>query len=209
MSPRVLFATIVAICIFFSACSDSTSETVSIEFDGPEKTESSANTVDFADSEVQSSSEAANNPLGEKPKDTTKVLPDKSEILTMYDGYGNVIETRTFKNNQNILSVVSKFTSDGRRETVVYGYNGERKVLPENLHDRVMSDRGSAVAAIAGITSTRQMRTVTVSRIPVTPTPGANALPTTQSSDPEVESNEQPLQNSEVNPPQTRPNENQ
>jgi len=62
MSPRVLFATIVAICIFFSACSDSTSETVSIEFDGPEKTESSANTVDFADSEVQSSSEAANNP---------------------------------------------------------------------------------------------------------------------------------------------------
>jgi histone H3/H4 len=78
--------------------------------------------------------------------------PDNSEVQTIMDENGVVIETRTFKNNKNITKVVST-TRDGTNRTVtVYNAKGESRNLPKDKIDNAMKETGDALAAAAGWT---------------------------------------------------------
>lgn len=87
----------------------------------------------------------------ESKKEPTKILADNSQFTTMYDGYGNKVETRYFAHHPNIDCVVITTSADGHREIVVYGQNGEHKTLPPTMLDTALRANAGEIAQITGI----------------------------------------------------------
>lgn len=100
----------------------------------------------------------AQNPTGTDPTQTMSPQPnpprsagDDSEIQTTMDSNGDVIETRTFKNNKNVTKIVR--TTKGTNSTVkVYNAKGESKDLPKDKVKDAMTETGDALASAAGWT---------------------------------------------------------
>ncbi|MGH9875580.1 MAG: hypothetical protein ACRD9S_24245 [Pyrinomonadaceae bacterium] len=83
--------------------------------------------------------------------DTTRAVPDDSEIATSVDAYGVKTETRVFHNNPRVAKVVVT-TRDGKRTTTVYAPSGESKDLKDEVGD-ALSATGNAIADGAGWTA--------------------------------------------------------
>lgn len=63
--------------------------------------------------------------------ENNKLAEDGSELKTLFDGYGNKIETRTFFRDPLIKMIVVTTLRDGYKKCFVYGQNGEVKLIPE------------------------------------------------------------------------------
>jgi hypothetical protein len=93
-------------------------------------------------------------------KEESKTAADGSQINTMFDGFGNKTEIRAFPDNLLVQCIISRTFADGRKQIFVYGQNGEVKILPEDMSDRVLSSSGNDLARSAGIFTGRKPRTV-------------------------------------------------
>jgi hypothetical protein len=91
---------------------------------------------------------------------------DNTEIVVMKDNFGNVIETRNFRNHSRLFKLVIQTGADGKREIKVYGQNGEMKVLPSAMSEQVLTARGDEIANAAGIMSGRPIRIINNSASP-------------------------------------------
>lgn len=86
-------------------------------------------------------------------------VADGSQISTMYDGFGNKTEIRTFSNNLLVHSITVRTFTDGRRRIFVYGQNGDVRSLPEDSYEKVLTDSGNSLANSAGIFTGRVVPT--------------------------------------------------
>lgn len=77
-----------------------------------------------------------------------RVLPDKSEIETFVDGFGNKTETRYFPEHSRLRCIILRTSVDGKYEVTVYGRGGDTKIVPE-LAENALSASGDEIAGIA------------------------------------------------------------
>ena len=105
----------------------------------------------FAGTRSPSAPEANLSASGKSSQEKTKILPDGSKIDVMYDGFGNKTETRCFNNNSRLKCVTLTSAVNGQRQAVVYGQNGERNTVPENMIDNLLTASGDEIANSAGI----------------------------------------------------------
>ena len=88
-------------------------------------------------------------------REAVKIAADRSEITTMYDGYGNKTETRYFKGHSRLKFILVRTSASGETQTFVYGYGNEVKNLPENLADKALNASADELANAAGVYETQ------------------------------------------------------
>lgn len=79
-------------------------------------------------------------------KETTKIESDNSLVETMYDGHGNKTESRYFNNNPVLKMVVLRTKANGETEAVIYGQNGDIKIAPPELAEKIMKSSAKDIA---------------------------------------------------------------
>lgn len=90
----------------------------------------------------------------ERTQMAKRLLPDKSEIETMTDGYGNKTETRFFKEHPRLRCVILRTSAEGNQEVTVYGFGSDTKVVAD-LGDKALTASGDEIANAAQLTVTR------------------------------------------------------
>jgi hypothetical protein len=89
------------------------------------------------------------------PSPNVHPAADNSEITVEMDKTtGDVLETRTFKDNKNVSKiVVVTSTKSGKmtKTATVYDRNGKAHSVPESKLGSIMQDTGDAIAGLAGI----------------------------------------------------------
>lgn len=79
------------------------------------------------------------------------VTKNDSEITTLYDGFGNVTETRVFSNDPLLRALVVTTLVNGDKNGFVYAQNGEIKNLPSDLIPQSLDLAGGEIARSVGI----------------------------------------------------------
>jgi hypothetical protein len=91
----------------------------------------------------------------ERKNEPLKILADKSELETAYDGYGNKSETRYFKNHPRLKFVMVRTAADGARQIFVYGYAGGPALMPEDFSEKALTAPADDIANAAGLKARR------------------------------------------------------
>lgn len=86
--------------------------------------------------------------------DTTE--SDGTKITTMYDGFGNKTERRFFYRHPILEAMVLRTSTDGQKEILLFGHNGEVKSVPQNMIDKAMIATADELAKAAGILEGRK-----------------------------------------------------
>ncbi len=81
---------------------------------------------------------------------------DYSEIVTMLDGFGNKVESRSFKMNPRLSYMTIRTYTNGEKMVEVFGHNGERRVLPSDYYERALTITADEAANAAGIYETKK-----------------------------------------------------
>lgn len=79
-----------------------------------------------------------------------------TQVSTMYDGFGNKIERRFFFQHPLLKAMVLRTSTNGQREVLIFGHNGEVKTVPQNMVDKAMTATADELAKSAGITMGRK-----------------------------------------------------
>lgn len=146
----IIFCLIFSIsCSLFNGSRESKTETAEVSFDDNYKTDKEGEIV--IDDTVLNNKQVSAENFGKSRQEITKVLNDNSNLTTMYDGYGNKVETRYFARHPNIDCLVITTFADGRQEIIVYGQNGEYKTLPQEMAAKALSASGNEIAQMSGI----------------------------------------------------------
>ncbi len=142
-----------------TACGKSgqSGETQEVVFDDTAKS-ANKNEVVIEDASSGGGEEKQVLTFGEKKPDTLLKASDNSEISTMYDGYGNKIETRRFSANSRINNLVVQTTADGTVDIKIYGQSGETAKLTPEMAERALTANGDEIANLAHINGTRADR---------------------------------------------------
>ena len=90
-----------------------------------------------------------------KNKDSRSILPDKSEVETLIDGFGNKTETRRFKDNLRLKLLVLRTSVGGTKEVTVYGYGSDSIKIVYDLGDKALTASGDEIANAAKLNTTR------------------------------------------------------
>lgn len=164
--PFCLF--LLSVTALFSACSQSravNSGEVVLE----EKTENLAGGVVLTDKteEIQSSQEADTRKPAVEP---TLTFADKSELVTMFDGYGNKTETRYFKGHPRLQLVTIRTAAGGMKQVIVYGFGSDVKMMPEEFAEKALTASATEIANAAELKTTRPYKD-TFSRTSAPPPP--------------------------------------
>lgn len=89
--------------------------------------------------------------FGDAKQPQTYIDKDGSEVRISFDGAGNKIGIRKFFNHQNLTFLQLTETTDGTKEGIVFGYNGEKKRLSPELLENALTISGDDLAGKAGI----------------------------------------------------------
>jgi hypothetical protein len=84
-------------------------------------------------------------------------MSDNSEVTVMFDGFGNKLEKRYFKEHPRVNSVLIRTSVNGRREILVYGQNGEKTAIDGELSNRLLTASADEIADAAKIYETRSI----------------------------------------------------
>lgn len=71
---------------------------------------------------------------------------DGSRIETLYDAFGNKVESRIFRDDPLLQMVVLKTAADGQKQAFVYANNGDVKIAPEPSLDSVLASAAGEIA---------------------------------------------------------------
>lgn len=97
-------------------------------------------------------------------------LNDKSEIVTMYDGYGNKTETRYFKGHSRVQLVVVRSAMDKTKQVFVYGFDDETIQMDGKFSEVALNGSGDEIANAADLKTTRPFKSSLLS-VKATPIP--------------------------------------
>lgn len=115
-----------------------------------------------------------------KPKESRtepkQILADESELVTMFDGYGNKTETRYFKGHPRLQLVQVRTATDETKQILVYGFGTEIVSMPAEFAAIALNASGDEIANIAGLKTTRPFKSSFASFTP-TPTPMRSEIP--------------------------------
>lgn len=128
-------------------------------------------------------------------QESDKTASDGSKISTMYDGFGNKTERRFFHQHPLIEAMVLRTSTDGQKEVLLFGYNGEVKTVPQNMIDRAMTASADELAQAAGILQGRKPKMLSFSDF---------AGSTNDVSSPPVSKTSSDLQNAEPEKPESQ-----
>lgn len=104
---------------------------------------------DFEGSERQTATS------GKSRQEELKKANDGSEVLTMYDGYGNKTETREFIDHARIKMIIVRTDTKGQKRVFVYGHYKNVTGVPENMVDIILTAPADAIANAAKIYDTK------------------------------------------------------
>lgn len=138
--------------ILFSACTSVESKNSEEEVVIGNTAKSPSGEVTITDSDLQKKDKQIVTSYKSVPV-PKKTLPDKSEIVTGFDGYGSKIEKRSFNDNPRLRFVLVLTAVDGTQTVTVYGYGANVKII-YNLTDPLTAS-ADQIADAAQITATR------------------------------------------------------
>ena len=93
-------------------------------------------------------------------QEADKTEPDGTKISTMYDGYGNKTERRFFSRHPILEAMILRTASNGQKEILIFGHNGQVKTVPQNMFDKAMTATADELATAAGISEGRKPQAV-------------------------------------------------
>ena len=157
--PHILFLTF---STFFMACTTiKSSELKEVMFEERnEKGEIVVSEEDLQPKQISTSKGTKTEP--------NFTLNDRSEIVTMYDGYGNKTETRYFKGHSRVQFVVVRSGTDKTKQVFVYGFSEETMQIDDKFSEIALSGSGDEIADAAGLKTNRPFKLSTLS---IKPTP--------------------------------------
>jgi hypothetical protein len=79
-------------------------------------------------------------------REQTRMENDNSVVETMYDAFGNKTESRVFHNDSLLKMIVLRTSTDGEKQALVYGQNGEVKTAPPTLLNKVLTTVAGEIA---------------------------------------------------------------
>ena len=138
--------------ILFSACTKAESK-VSEEIVIENTAKSSKGEVTITNSDLQEKNKQIITSYKSVPV-PKRTMPDKSEIVTSFDGYGNKTEKRIFNDNPLLRFVLVCTAVDGTQTITVYGYDANVKTVT-NLDGQALNYSAKQIADAAQITATR------------------------------------------------------
>ncbi len=142
--------------IFFSACSktDEQAEREDVFFDdrngGKNGSEITIDESSVKDAETQTSVNR------DSYQEADQTESDGTNVSTMYDGFGNKTERRFFYQHPILQAMVLRTSTNGQKEVLLFGHNGEVKAVPQNMVDKAMSATADELAKVAGILERRK-----------------------------------------------------
>ena len=136
---------------FFLSCSNSkvVSSQEEVVIDDGYKTTPEGEVI-FDDLSVAGNDESVSDPRPHSPE-KTKIIADGLHITTMYDGYGNKTETRSFDDDALLRTIIVRTSGKGEKQVFVFAQNGTVRNLPVNMQNKAMTAPASEIAAAAGI----------------------------------------------------------
>lgn len=84
-------------------------------------------------------------------REMTQTAPDGSQIMTMYDAFGNKTEKRVFDGDALLQLVAVRTSASGEKQISVFGQNGSVRPLPPAMLDKVLTASAGELATAAGI----------------------------------------------------------
>ncbi len=97
--------------------------------------------------------------FGEVKEAQTYTDRDGSEVRISFDAAGNKIGMRKFFNHPNLTFLQVTETTDGTKEGVVFGHNGEKKKLTPEMIEQAFIMPGNDLAGKSGIYSVKREKT--------------------------------------------------
>jgi hypothetical protein len=141
-------------------------------------------------------------------QEVVRQAKDNSRTSTMFDGYGNKTETRTFSDGSALLAVIIRTSADGSRQAYVYGPNGEVETLPENMIETALSAPAPQIAGSVGISGYRvqKSRPLTAQNNgPLRPLPSSQFPVNPQPAPPNAQTAPEPVAPQTSSEPSTQP----
>ena len=108
----------------------------------------------FSQTQYNELAELTRKPLQTTTKsyqERTRMENDNSVVETMYDAFGNKTESRVFHNDSLLKMIVVRTSTDGEKQALVYGQNGEVKTAPPTLLNRVLTTVAREIAGAVEI----------------------------------------------------------
>lgn len=158
MSRKLLIWTVIISALFCFSCSSAgadkadSADAEEVVIDDVHKTNSS-NEIFIEDSEFKGAESAATAASNAGSQERAQIAPDGSRITTMYDGFGNKVETRYFDYHPRLKQILVRTFADGTKQAYVYGQSGEVKDLPANFSNTFLTSSADEVANAVGITN--------------------------------------------------------
>lgn len=133
----------------FSCAKISSSAGTEVVFDDGYQTQAKKNEVTIDDSSFSQTSQLSTK--REAHEETPVQLKDGSILTVSFDAFGNKTEKREFPGDSRLLMLSVTTSADGKQEIMVRGRNLERKSLPPEMFDRVLTTSADEIAQTAGI----------------------------------------------------------
>ncbi len=207
MPHKLLIWTVLIFTFFCFSCSSASDNKVDsanaeeVIIDDRHRADSSNEIfIEDNDFEIGGGVAVATNAGGQNP---AQIAPDGSRITTMYDGYGNKVETRYFDYHPRLKQILVRTFADGKKQAYVYGQNGEVKGLPDNLSNKFLTSSADEIANAVGIsntitqTSTFVQNAKPLNATPLQPMPSykfpVQNQPVQQTASEEIENSKPPL----------------
>lgn len=197
MNVKHLFCiSLVSLSAFSLSCGSSQAASENREevvFDDGYKTEK-GNEVVITESDLKAV-DSQHSSIYQNTESSVSTNGDHSEIVTNFDSYGNKTETRFFKNDSRLNTLLIRTAVNGTKQMYVYGTGGEVKPLPDEMKDRALAASADEIANAAGIYKTRSNEVLQNFRKPsksLQPLPNSNfPIQTPQNSEPQPETEKQ------------------
>ncbi len=160
-----------SLTVYFSACSNLRSTPMTeVKFED----ENTSGDVVITDEDLQSKQVPTSKGMRTEPN---QILADKSEVVTMFDGYGNKTETRYFKSHPRLDIIIVRTAVDNTRQVFVYGFGGKTVSMPEEFAVTALNASADEIAEAAGLKQTRPFKSSFPLSTP-TPAPRVSKIPT-------------------------------
>jgi YD repeat-containing protein len=159
MNKSLLILAVILLIGFQSACNSSEEHDKTVEMpDLKVEKGNTGNEVVFNDSGFEKQKSQVPT-FGDIKQPQTYTDKDGSEVRISFDAAGNKIGIRKFFNHQNLTFLQITETSDGTKEGIVFGHNGEKKRLTPELIQDALNISGDELARTVGIYGVKREKT--------------------------------------------------
>jgi hypothetical protein len=156
MNKNLLILSVICLLVFQTACNVSEKAEEAMEMpDLKVEKGNKGNEVVFDDAGFEKQKNTFST-FGDVKEPQTYTDKDGSEVRISFDAAGNKIGHRKFFNHPNLTFLQLTEATDGTKEGVVFGHNGEKKRLTPQMIEQALTISGDDLASKAGIYSVKR-----------------------------------------------------